>query len=203
MGTFIVSDFVSTDTAAQPVRKNVAFDNFNRANGALGSTSFGGFAWSQNAGAVHEIVSNQLKVQTIPAGSQAYAWIDTPETDGYLSAKISIAGDTKLKGLMFRGQADGACYVFYGPDSGTWVLKSRSAAGGLVTLVSSSVPCVQGDVPEIELNGPNITCRVNGAVAITTTNTLYSGTRKGVWTFFNGGSTNNPTYWDDFAWSAL
>lgn len=202
MGTFVISDFTSTDTSARIVREEYAVDDFNRPNGPMGATSFKSHPWSQSAGAGFSISDNMMKLLTIPTTSQAYAWIDEPHTDGVLTATLAISGGGNNKGLYFRGQADGAGYAFHG-SGGTYTLKARSAAGALTDLAASTIQTRAGDVLSVTMRGANITCYVNGVQALSVTNSLYTGTRKGFWAFANGGNSDALVSFDDFSWVAL
>lgn len=202
MGTFVISDFNSTDTSARIIREEYAADDFNRPNGPMGATSFKGLPWSQSAGAGFSIAGNMLKLLTIPTTGQATAWIEDPRIDGTVTATLAIAGGGNNKGLFFRGQGDGAGYAFHGSGT-TYTLKARSAAGTLTDLATSTIQTRVGDVLSARMQGSNITCYVNGVQALAVTNSLYAGTRKGFWAFANGGNSDALVSFDDFSWAAL
>src|SRR5690606_14954116 len=130
MGTFIISDFTSTDTSAPIVRMAYAADSFNRPGTALGSTEIGGYAWQQNAGAVHEIVDNHLLLSTIPGTSQAMAWFNEIHTDGVLSGTIVELVTNPNRGLMLGyNSATGTAYMLVS-DGTNYSIRARSGSGG-------------------------------------------------------------------------
>lgn len=199
-GTFIKTGFATTDTAAPKVAFDYAYDDFNRANGAPGNTPVGGYAWT-NRGTIWNIVSNALEPTGTTTATSSEVYIDEPHTDGTLETVLTKNLDATLKGVYFRGQADTAGYLFYAPEAGVYALRSRSASGALATIQASTQGFTAGDKLTVVLNGSTITCKVNNTAIITVTDTQFSGTRKGLWAWKNGG-TPLATY-DYFAWSEL
>lgn len=200
MGTFIKSDFRSTDTSAPRVLSAYASDSFNRANVAtLGSTETGAYPWVLSYGGSNtgSIVSNTAHLtNTIGAGT---ARIDDGRSDGVLSVQIvEFAG--KYTGLCFRGTEGQATeYVFYA-DSGAYRLAGKKGADSygpqFTMLPSSPVPAV-GDVLSVELKGASITAKVNGVTVCAVTDTTYTGTAKGL---FIRATTAR---FDNFRWDPL
>lgn len=203
MGTFIISDFTSTDTSAPIVRKDYAADSFNRSGPALGSTEIGGFPWSQNAGSVHQIVGNRLELSTIPTTSHSMAWFEEPHTNGILTATLASLTTNPNRGIMVGyNPSTGTGYMLVG-DGSAYTLRARAANGGLTTIATATgrVPVV-GDILELEVNGNQFTARVNGTQVLSVSNSAYVlGTGKGFWAFANGGSTTVRLGWDNLSWS--
>lgn len=203
MGTFIISDFTSTDTTAPIVRSAYAADSFSRPGPALGSTEIGGRPWAQNTGSIHQIIGNRMQLSTIPASSHAIAWFEDPHTNGVLTAKLaSLTGGPNLGILVGYNPGTGTGYLLV-RDSTSYTLRARAANGGLTTIATATglTPAI-GDILEMEVNGTQLTARVNGAQILNVTNNVYAhGIGKGVWAFSNGGSTTNHVGWDDISWS--
>lgn len=205
MGTFIISDFTSTDTSAPIVRMDYAADSFNRPGPSMGSTEIGGFPWAQLAGSVHQIVGNRLELSTIPAGSHALAWFEEAHTNGTLSATlVSLTGNPNRGLLVGYNSATGTGYLLVS-DGVTYTLRARATTGGMTTIATSSgiTPAI-GDVMELQAVGAVLTARVNGVQILTVSNSVYAhGTGKGFMAFQNGGSTTARVAWDDVSWSEL
>lgn len=205
MGTFIISDFISTDTTAPIVRPAYAADSFNRPGPALGSTEIGGRPWSQNSGSVHQIVGNRLELSTIPSTSHSFVWFEEAHTDGILTATLASVTLNPNRGIMVGYNPEtGTAYVLVS-DGATYTLRARGTTGGLTTIATAAgvVPAI-GDVLELEVAGTQLTARINGSQIFSVTNDVYAhGTGKGLWAFMNGGSTALRVGWDDVSWSEL
>lgn len=205
MGTFIISDFTSTDTTARIVREDYAADSFTRPGPALGSTEIGGYAWQQNAGSVHEIVDNHLLLSSIPGTSQSMAWFNEIHADGVLSGTIVESVTNPNRGLMLGyNAATGTAYVLVS-DGTNYSIRARSNSGGLTTLATSSgIKPMIGDQLEFEVVGTVFRARANGVQIMSISNAVYTlGQGKGVWAFANGGSTTVRVGWDNIAWSEI
>lgn len=198
MGTFIKSDFLSTDAAAPRVLSAYAADSFNRPNsGSLGATETGAYPWvlSTGGGNTGSIVAGTGQISNTAAGGTAR--IDDGRTDGVLS--VRLVEFTKYTGLVFRGMAGTLNeYAFYA-DSGTYHFRHKTGAdayGTLIPLVSPPVPAV-GDVLSVVLKGSSITVKVNGVTLASITDSTYSGTTKGL---FARATTSR---FDNFRWDPL
>lgn len=205
MGTFIISDFTSTDTSAPIVREDYAADNFNRVGPALGSTVVGGYPWQQSAGATHTIAGHRLQMSVIPASSHAMAFFEEAHVNGVLSATlVAVVGNPNRGLILGYNKGTGTAYVLVS-DGINYSIRARAASGGLTTLATSTgVTPVVGDRLEFEVNGADFKARVNGVQIISVSNTVYApGIGKGVWAFQNGGTTAARVEWDDLSWSAL
>jgi hypothetical protein len=179
-------------TAVAPPSATVyAYDDFNRAdNASMGSTPVGGLVW-QNAcngtpAAAFTVFANTAVLSGNTSGAGADAYVDTAQANGTIRA--TIVGSSGFPGLVFRaaGTNNATGYVFF-KNGANYTLSSRT--GGTLTAMLSTtgvVPAV-GDVLEVVLNGSSIVCKVNGAAVITTTSTLNTGTRHGIFNNSAGG----------------
>jgi len=172
-------------------------DTFNRADGAIGTSEVGSYAW-QNTGATYAIAGNQTKLTvTGPVNNDLYV------DDGQANGKIAVTIPTLFSpgaGIAFRlsGTSNATGYLFWQNATGGYTLSKRTAANTYVTLgTSTGITAAAGDVLNVVLSGSSITCKVNGATAVTATDATYTGTRHGVWA---GNNALNVTF-DNWAHS--
>lgn len=200
MGTFIKSDFRSTDTTAPKVLSAYASDTFNRANAAeLGRTEVGAYPWVLSLGGSNagSIVSGTARLSNTIGGGTAR--IDDGRSDGVLS--VQLVEFTQFTGLVFRGVPTvgvNAEYVFYA-DSGAYYFRLKSGGdnyGTVFPLSNPPTPTV-GDVLSVVLKGASITVKVNGVTLASITDSTYSGTTKGL---FARATTSR---FDNFRWDPL
>lgn len=198
MGTFIKSNFVSSDTLAPRVTPIYALDTFNRADNTTtaGTTEFGGYTWSVSDGGTASILGNQLNLVKGTLATSV-ARIDDGRADGVLTAKMGKLA--ALSGLYFRGTAaTNTGYVLY-TNGSSYEFKTKTgddAYGAAITLSPAPVAAV-GDVLQVTMSGSTITVKINGTTYATVTNTAYTGTTKG---FFVRNTTG---VFDDFKWEPL
>lgn len=198
MGTFIKSGFTTTDLTAPVLVPSYLQDTFNRANGALGVTP-GGKAWAQSGGtgSSFTIAGNRISTAN-PAASKA--WLEDSHPDGVLSMTVSTY-TSGLWGLSFRGTTgqDGE-YVFYVGESGAGAaLKKRTGPDAYTTLALGSPAIVPaaGQVLSVVLQGPSITCKVDGVTVVAVTDSTYTGNQRGLF------SRNGTATADDFLYAPL
>lgn len=199
MGTFIKSDFRSTDTTAPRVLSAYASDGFNRPDATtLGKTETGAYPWviSYGGGNVGSIVSKTAQISnTAGAGT---ARIDDGRADGVLSAQL--VDFTKFTGLVFRGSTVNAAeYMFYA-DAGLYRMVDKTGPdtyGKQFTLSASAPTPALNDVLSVILKGASITLQVNGITVASITDSTYSGTTKGM------VARATTSRFDKFRWDPL
>lgn len=162
-------------TPTAPAAGAIASDDFNRADGPLGSTPVGGFAWQQTPANTFSVVSNSLR----DGGSSpdlSRAWIDDGQADGRLSCIVQ----NQAQGLLFRAAADGSSgyYFFWSVGSSAW--RFGTYAANFVGLASGTGAWSAGAKIEVVMSGSNFTFYVNDVQVLTATNTTHTGTRHGV-----------------------
>lgn len=171
-----------------------AADNFNRANGAPGSTPTGSYAWTAvgingAASGTWAVTSNQLALSGA-TGDQSLV-----VNDGQANGTVSVKCNQNDGGLVFRG-VDGNNFLMLWADSAGYKLMLRNNTW--TQLASSGTTPAAGDVLSVVLNGSSITWKVNGTTlgAVTNTNN-QSATRHGV-RQGNGAGT-----FDDFSHTSV
>lgn len=136
-------------------------DNFNRADGAIGSPSDGGSAWVSMSG-TWTVASNQVK-QT--AGGVGEAYLEASASDMVVQVTgVTFANDIGVIArladisnyLLFRGRP-GSKYDLYKQVGGSFTL----LAGGLGSGPSN------GDVLKLTCAGSTLTAAVNGTTLTT------------------------------------
>lgn len=196
MGTFIVSNFTSTDTNAPKVLSAYASDTFNRATSeSPGKTETGEYAWAASYGSNNtaSIVNKTLKLSNTSGGGTVQ--INDGRTDGVLSAQL--VEFTKFSGLVFRGSSieQNNGYIFYA-DAGAYRFARKSGPDSYsdhLQIPNSPVPAA-GDVLAVTLKGSTITMAVNGVAIHTLTDGAHIGTMKGL---FARATTSR---FDNFRW---
>jgi hypothetical protein len=179
-------------TAVAPPGATVyAYDDFNRANSStMGSTPVGGLLW-QNAcngtpATTYGVFANTAVLNGNTSGAGAEAFVDTGQANG--TVRATIVNPSGFPGLVFRasGTNNANGYVFF-KNGSSYTLSSRTA--GVLTPIASStgVAPAGGDILEVVLNGSSIICKVNGAAVVSVTDTLYTGTRHGIFNNSAGG----------------
>jgi hypothetical protein len=200
IGTGTYSATSTATAGAAPA--TYALDTFNRADSAsLGSTETGAFAWSFANATTGAILTNQARMSAAPTTPNTVdgdIYIDDAQANGTLQVTLKSSGQ---QGMMFRGSGTNntSAWVFFKDAAGAYFLKKRTAAGAYTTIVSvSGITGAAGDVLTVILNGSSITCKVNGAVAATTTDAFNStATRHGMW------GVNVGLLWDDFSHTSI
>lgn len=189
---YLPTDLMANRTATSApltvvVNTNTGFaDNFNRADGAVGSTSTGSKAWlsTGNVLATWTVASNQLARATA-AGSDSLT-VDTGLANGTLQATMQGTYH-KQAGLIFR-HADGSNYWRLDWTAGTDAPVLTKLVAGVPTIVAtgSAGTWTAGDVISIVLNEGSITVKKNGTNIVTATDTaLLGNSRAGFWTTVN------------------
>lgn len=190
VGTGVNSATATTTTGAPTVTYSA--DTFTRANGALGSTETGSYAWA-SVGGTNSISSNMLSFDSVVnAGNGATVLINDAHNNGTfkLTRKGSGSG---IGGLFFLGDATTFTGYVVWQSGSNYALSKRTAQNAYTQLgVSSGVTPASGDVITVIVNGTSITVKINGVTVITVTDSSYSGT-------YHGGWSQGATTLDDFS----
>jgi hypothetical protein len=172
--------FVTASGAGSPF---TVADDYNRSNGAVGSTSVGALAYTTSG--TWAIASNQLKATA--AGQCVF-------TDANLDGTLRATNVTALnQGLILRGVDTSNFYIFYNDTTGYAIKKCT--AGTYSALSASTVLGAAGDVLTFSASGNNLLGKVNGVTVCRATDSTHTGTRKGAVTF-----TANAIF-DDLLWA--
>lgn len=197
-----LTDFRSATSAPMTVvvNTNTGFtDNFNRADGAVGSTA-NGKAWAStgNVLASWSISGNQL-ARLSPASSDQLT-VDTGLANGVFTVTLNGTFEENA-GLVFRS-ADGANYWRFNWAGTPDAPRLTKLVAGVSTTVATGTAgtWAAGDVIEITLNEANITVKQNGTTIVTATdNALIGNTRAGFWSTSLSGAVR----WDTASFVGL
>lgn len=200
MATFIRSDFTSTDTTAPKISLYLASDDFNRADGALGTTPIGNKTWALTKSGPDAtnwaIVGNKAKV----SGNVgvALATVPVPVQNVTVSATYEgITGGT-LPGIAFRGNATSIlCFYVQNSPAGTWVVQRFTYSGNTFTQIATGVASahVIGEKLEVRCAGNTFTCYINGT-QVTQFTDAAAGSNYGLMAFSNNAA--NSANMDNF-----
>lgn len=197
MGTFIKSDFISTDTTAPKVTPIYASDSFTRADSATtaGSTEVGGYPWKTTDGGTASLAGGKLK---LAKGSAATALVvmDDSRADGILTARLGTLA--ALSGIVFRVTGNTGYGLWTNGTNYELKAKTGVDAYGPALAMSPAQPATTaGDLLQVILKGSSTTVKINGTTVATFTDTTYTGTGKG---FFVRNAIGT---FDDFSWAPL
>jgi hypothetical protein len=150
---------------------NSAFDNFNRANGAVGAN------WSVTLNGLN-VASNNIQ-GTATGGNNVGLW----NANSFSGNQFAEATITALNGTTdFPGVAvnmSGTNNWYYCTEDTTTLFLQKNIAGS-VTNTSGAVSGAVGDVLRIENNNGSITCYRNGASALAITDSTLTAGNPGV-----------------------
>lgn len=161
-------------------------DTFTRADGAIGSTETGAYAWTAQPAAdqsKYVVGSNRLAQAPNTRANPGNLAINDGQANGVLKLTLVSAG-TVGGGLMFRGNADGSNgYVFDRDSTGVYRIRQRTAIGTISAVAGPTAAIgAANDQLEVVLNGSSISAKVNGVEVLTYTDTLYTtNTYHGYW----------------------
>lgn len=173
-------------------------DDFNRADGALGSTPVGAKAWTPaGTGAAAAVVSNRLSFTALTSGA-GYVFFDAGQANGRFVGKLGSISTGHIGGFVFR-------YI----DTNNQILLSARVSGsdfhyrlqkrvaGTVTVIQDlDVVSSAGDIIRLDMTGTTLALFINGVQKWTGTVTeLASATKFGC---YMSGTDFGTTY-DDVA----
>jgi hypothetical protein len=177
-----------------------AADDFNRADGAVGSTPTGGYVWTQigGSGASWTISSDQLRGV---GGGQHVFVVDDGQSDG--TVQITRISGNVHDYLTFRC-VDNSNYwqLVPSPYDGYFHI-SKQVAGTWTDFGTGPVPyaVVGGETMSVVLSGHTIIGKVNGTTVFNITDSdLSTATKHGVGT---DGLSSPPNLFDNFSHTSV
>ncbi len=177
----------------------VITDNFNRANGSLG-TSAEGWSWSSLAAIVHNITNNAVRFSGSNQYNSSRAEFDLSSSDNYCQATIRNQNslNNRRHGLAARfSSATDSHYrlVLLYNNAGTAGFNLEKTVSAVITLLfSGSVTYVDPEVGNLTVNGSSLEGFYGGVSAVSGMDTaLTSGLRCG----FSGNSSTTTTAYDN------
>lgn len=175
------------------------FDNFDRPVSditKLGATSGEGRVWRYESTGITAVWRCDSLGRAVNRSGDLrnFAWLDGFATNGKLKVTAAALGSTRKGGPVFRYQDPFNHLFAVQATAGAPISLYKRVAGTSYVLATSSYVPVDGDVYEVELNGQNITLRVNGNTVVTATESAFLGeTRMGLY----GSSDSFSMAWDD------
>ena len=166
-----------------------ASDNFDRADGALGSN------WTTVSGTgAPKIVSNTLRVRTAGALSSAYWSASTFSSDQFAQASLPNSSGTQYgPGIAVRLSGSKGYFLWYGNSSNTvslWRMDSSSSETLLKQSASLTVS-PSSDVWKIQAVGSTISGYQNGKLVVQATDTNITSGSPGVWLYYSSNQIDN------------
>ena len=166
-----------------------ASDNFDRADGALGSN------WTTVSGTgAPQIVSNTLRVRTAGALSSAYWSASTFSSDQFAQASLPNSSGTQYgPGIAVRLSGSKGYFLWYGNSSNTvslWRMDSSSSETLLKQSASLTVS-PSSDVWKIQAVGSTISGYQNGKLVVQATDTNITSGSPGVWLYYSSNQIDN------------
>jgi len=188
---------------ASPLLQNHAYattvsDNFNRANGGLGSN------WTTVAGTnAPKIVSNVLKAGSPNTINSAYWSANTFSGNQFVQANMpASSGSNWGPGIAVRLSSTKGYFLWYGNTANQisiWRQDSASSWSQIAT--SGTLTIAATDVWMLQANGSVITAYQNGKQVASVTDTHYTTGSPGVWMYYSNNQITNwsggdlaPTY---------
>jgi Putative esterase len=164
-------------------------DNFNRANGGLGSN------WTTVAGtAVPRIVSNRLTVGTASTPNGAYWSANTFGSNQFAQATLPNSSATRYgPGIAVRLSSSRGYFLWYGNAANTVSLWRMDGPTSWSQLGQSAVLTVtpSADVWRITAVGSTITGYQNGSQVVQATDAGMTSGSPGVWLYYSSNQIGN------------
>lgn len=178
----------------------IAFDNFNRAAGALAGTSaVTGQVWSAGStgGAASSITASGT-VTPFCTGGNDYNCIDVGVADYTLTCTLTAFG-TSFPGLAVR-YVDFNNHLHLQVQNSTSYVLEKKVGGSFTAVQTISVSPTAGDILAITLLGSSVTVKINGTTQFsgTVTGISTSATKTGI----GGPTAHTPATFDDFTVTA-
>ena len=178
-----------TTLHAQEASATTVSDNFNRANGPLGSN------WTTVSGTgAPQIVSNALRVRTAGALSSAYWSASTFGSDQFAQANLPGSSGTQYgPGIAVRLSSSKGYFLWYGNSSNTvslWRMDS-SSSWTLLKQSASLTVSPSSDVWKIQAVGSTISGYQNGNLVVQATDTNITSGSPGVWLYYSSNQIDN------------
>lgn len=166
---------------------NSAYDNANRANGAIGSN------WTVTNNGIN--ISSSNFVGTVANSNDVAFWNANPFSVAQFSqaAITALNGTTDFPGVAVLLSGSGASTHGYNCIENTANIFLQSIAGLTnTTLTSAATTGAPGDILRLETDGlGHLTCYKNGSVALTATDTTYTSGAPGLFLFGTVSTAKN------------
>lgn len=204
MGTFIRSDFNTSDSTAPRITQVYGRDTFNRADSATpGKLEVGGHTWRVTRPNTWNIKSGVLESGDTTGGVPNDCWINPGATDGILTATVLAGGQFGMASLLFRRGADTDTAWVYYARSDTHTLAIRNSADNFTAIAATGPnPGLRaGEQIKVEMIGNRIICSVDGVVTHDVTNNTHLG-QTGVGVHTRLATAASPAKFDAWAFSA-
>jgi len=164
-------------------------DNFNRANGGLGSN------WTTVSGTTApQIVNNTAQPGSAGTLNSAYWSANTFGSNQYAAASFPNSSGTNYgPAIAVRLSNSKGYFLWYGNSASTvsiWRMDSSSSWTQLKT--SAKLTIAATDVWQLQAVGSTLTGYQNGQPVVTTTDTHYTTGGPGIWMYY---ATNQITNW--------
>jgi hypothetical protein len=156
---------------------NSAYDNANRANGAIGAN------WSVTNNGIN--ISSNNFIGTAGANDVAF-WSANPFSNVQFSQATITAlnGTTDFPGVaVLLSGSGGSTQGYECVEDTTNIFIQRISGTSNTTLTSAATTGALGDVLRLEVNGGNLTCYKNGVSTLTTSDTTYTSGAPGLFLF--------------------
>lgn len=162
-------------------------DNFNRADGAIGSSSEG-WSWA-NAQGSFSIVSNAA-VPGTGGQNNCRAESDLSSSDHYSEAVVTYAGVADDVGVAARfATAANTAYLYLNDGGNDRIYKVIAGAYTSLTALATAAPTAV--TFRLECSGTAIAGKRNGTTRVSTTDSsITTGTRCGIRAYNDGGSAS-------------
>src|ERR1700753_458812 len=164
-------------------------DNFDRANGALGSN------WTTTPGtAAPQISGNTLHAGTASSLNSAYWSASTFGSDQFSQGTLpASSGGNYGPGLAVRLSGTKGYFLWYGNSGNTVSLWRMDSASSWTQLKASSTLTVTPatDVWMIQAVGSTISGYQNGNLVVQATDTHYTSGSPGVWMYYSSNQLDN------------
>src|ERR1700761_5598011 len=164
-------------------------DNFDRANGALGSN------WTTTPGtAAPQISGNTLHAGTASSLNSAYWSASTFGNDQFAQGTLpGSSGGNYGPGLAVRLSGTKGYFLWYGNSANTvslWRMDSASSWTQLASSAALTVPPAT-DVWKIQVVGSTISGYQNGNLVVQATDTAITTGSPGVWLYYAANQIDN------------
>jgi hypothetical protein len=163
---------------------NSAFDNFGRANGAIGSN------YNVTNGGIN-VASNSI--QGTSGGNNVAFWSASIfSNDPFAEATVtSLNGTTDFIGPSVRVAPGSNWYSCF--ENSTTVFIQKEVSGAFNNITNASSTGSVGDILRLEAQGSNLTCYKNGAVILTATDSSLTAGSPGMQLSGNVATLDNWT----------
>ena len=188
-GTVGSADITNVAVTCTTNAAGSASDNFNRADGALGSN------WTTVSGtAAPEIVSNTLRAGTAGTLNSAYWSASTFGNDQFAQASLPNSSGTQYgPGIAVRLSGSKGYFLWYGNSPNTVSLWRMDSSSSWTQLKQSAALTVSpsSDVWKIQAVGSTISGYQNGNLVVQATDTNITSGSPGVWLYYSSNQIDN------------